>query len=197
MGAGPACLPTSLSGTARPGVQSWPRSLTDWGHFQRTAIHMNTTVTRRSWAMIGLAVLVLGAAGALVSWNRGPVRRPEVSTELARAVQEGRDTIIDLRSFTAFEWTDVFVVPPYTSEARAEEAMGIRWSGRWSDIDVRDGFSLLVFLDAQKPVAVVEHPRHLGDFAAGSGIQHFGPLSARFLVRRDSSRLLLVPAGTP
>lgn len=149
--------------------------------------------------LIALSFVV--AVGIVVAlffwWNRAPSLKPEVSSGLARAV-EARDTIIELRNHATFDWTDVYVIPPYTTKPRAEKAMGMSWPWRWNAIAFRDEFVLLVFVDSQRIAGIVEHPRNLGDFSSGSGVRHYTRTNARFTVIRspvDSSRVVFRPAS--
>lgn len=135
-----------------------------------------------------IAALSLAAVGlsVLYWWYSGPPIKPEVSSRLAAAVQAG-DTLIELNEVALFDWSDVYIIPPYTTKARAEKAMGVSWPWRWSAIEFRDEFMLLVFLDSGRVVGIVEHPRNPGDFAPVAKIQRYTRSNARFAVRRSAT----------
>ena len=149
---------------------------------------------------LGSFLVAVGLSLALLYWwYRGPELKPEVSAQLARAAGS-RDTIIELRDYATFEWTDVYVIPPYTNKATAEKAMGISWPWLWNAIAFRDEFVLLVFVDSQRIAGIVEHPRNLGDFADVPHVQHYTRANARFTVTGsypDTSRVVFRPNVRP
>ena len=130
------------------------------------------------------ATLVVGVIGYL---SVGPKKRPGVSEQLSNIAQARRDTVIDLGEVARFEWTDVYIFPPYTSEAMAEKRMGVAWRGPWGAIKIRDTLSLLVFVDSLRITGVVEHPRTMGDFVTISDVQRFRRSDARFALVRSGS----------
>lgn len=144
----------------------------------------------RSRIAIGLALAIAGGV-ALSYWNRGPRRRPEISARLALAATRPESATIDLSAATTFAWTDLYIIPPYSTKKGAVGRMGVSWPWRWNQIEYRDGISLLVFVDSGRIAGIVEHPRGQGDFVIHDTIQHFAKANAVFTaVRRADSWVL-------
>ena len=154
----------------------------------------------RSTIVFGLAlvaVTVTVGGVALHYWNRGPTPRPDVSARLAVAATTPDSGTIDLSGIATFAWTDLYIVPPYSTKNGAEKRMGVSWPWRWNQIEYRDGISLLVFVDSTSGITgIVEHPRGQGDFVTRGGIQHFAKANAVFTaVRRADSWVLFHPVA--
>jgi hypothetical protein len=136
--------------------------------------------------------LVLLAAIAVACAQRSP-ERPEVGQAIAALFQMGSGTIISLAEAAPFAWTRVCVIPPYANWGAVDDALGFKWRG--ARIDLHEAYNLVVFIDQDRAVGHVEHPRRHGDFA----LDHpacYTRLEARFRVvesRWFSDWLVLKP----
>ena len=77
---------------------------------------------------------------------------------------ENGETQIDLRSITNFEWTQVGVFGPYTSNETMEESMDIQFKGDNGGIDMLDDRFLLVFANETHATKTVVLSRKYGDY---------------------------------
>ena len=77
---------------------------------------------------------------------------------------ENGESQIDLRSITNFEWTQVGVFEPYTSNESMEESMDIQFKGDNGGIDMLDDRFLLVFANETHATKTVVLSRKHGDY---------------------------------
>ena len=104
---------------------------------------------------IGLAVVLLG-------------NRASQDTVLAKEIDsllENGKTQIDLTGVTDFNWTQVSVFGPYTSDEAIEDSMGIKFKGDNGGIDILDDRFLLVFADEKYAVKTVVLSRKHGSYS--------------------------------
>lgn len=127
-------------------------------------------MTVRKFTVGALATLaVFVSLGAAYLKLRAPPGDRGVSDRIAAAVSRGPGTVIELARLTPLSWTDVYVFPPFTTRARAERAMNIRWRYRWSAVEYRDHLTFVVLLDSGRVVSAFEHPIKHGDM---TGVAH-------------------------
>lgn len=94
--------------------------------------------------------------------------QPRPDKDLAQEIEtllENGETTIDLKAITDFEWTQVEVFGPYTSDEVIEETMGIKFRGDNGGIDYLDSIVLLVFADEMKDVKTVVLSRKYGSYS--------------------------------
>lgn len=94
--------------------------------------------------------------------------QPRPDKDLAQEIEtllENGETTIDLKAITDFEWTQVEVFGPYTSDEVIEDTMGIKFRGDNGGIDYLDSIVLLVFADEMKDVKTVVLSRKYGSYS--------------------------------
>lgn len=74
-------------------------------------------------------------------------------------------TQIDLTELTDFNWTQIAVFGPYTSNEVIEDSMGIKFKGDNGEIDSLDDRFLLVFADDKYAVKTVVLSRKYGSYS--------------------------------
>lgn len=105
-------------------------------------------------AIIGFAVTLLG-------------NRASQDTVLAKEVDtlfKNSETQIDLTELTDFNWTQVAVFGPYTSNEVIEDSMGIKFKGDNGGNDMLDDRFLLVFANDKFAVKTVVLSREYGSY---------------------------------
>ena len=118
----------------------------------------------------------------------------DVEQAIAAQVTRGAGTVLDMRTAAPFEWSRLYVFPPYTQPEEITEALGFSWSGaRRSGIESSDAINLLVFVNGGRVVESVELPRGSGDFYKAGRAQGFAADSALFQVRQEG----LLMSGAP
>lgn len=103
---------------------------------------------------VGLAVTLLG-------------NRASQDTVLAKEIEsllENSETQIDLTKLTDFNWTQVDVFGPYTSNEVIEDSMEIKFNGDNGGIDILEDRFLLVFADEKYAVKTVVLSRKYGNY---------------------------------
>jgi len=103
---------------------------------------------------VGLAVTLLG-------------NRASQDTVLAKEIEsllENSETQIDLTKLTYFNWTQVDVFGPYTSNEVIEDSMEIKFNGDNGGIDILEDRFLLVFADEKYAVKTVVLSRKYGNY---------------------------------
>lgn len=89
-----------------------------------------------------------------------------ISQQISAQYHAAASGVVDLGLVGSDEWDRVCVLPPYTTNRRAQEILGLPWDAQSkTSIFSSDAINVLVFMQAQKVVAHVEHPRIDGDFA--------------------------------
>ena len=105
-------------------------------------------------AAIGLAVILLG-------------NRASQDTILAKEIDslfENGETQIDLTRVTDFNWTQVSVFGPYTTDEVFEDSMSIKFKGDNGGIDILEDRFLLVFANDKYAVKTVVLSRKHGTY---------------------------------
>jgi hypothetical protein len=115
-----------------------------------------------------------------------------LSDRIAAEVERGERATVDLAALAPFEWTRLYVFPPYTTEETAENALGFPWPYAWSAVEHDDTRTFLVLVNGEEVVAAFDHSRGHGDFA-GLSRTSYSPDSARFVVRKQG----LLAGGDP
>lgn len=103
-------------------------------------------------AAIGLAVTLLG-------------NRASQDTIIAKKIDslfENDETQIDLTSVTDFDWTQVSVFGPYTTDKVIEDSMSIKFKGDNGGIDILDDRFLVVFANDKYAIKTVVLSRGYG-----------------------------------
>lgn len=101
-------------------------------------------------------ILILAVAiGLTVTLLDNRASRDTVLAKEIDSLFENGETQIDLTELTDFNWTQVAVFVPYTSDEAIEDAMGITFKGDNGGIDLLDDRFLLVFADEKYAVKTV------------------------------------------
>ena len=106
-------------------------------------------------AAIGLGVTLLG-------------NRASQDTVLAKEIDsllKNSETQIDLMELSDFNWTQVAVFGPYTSNEVIEDSMGVKFKGDNGGIDILEDRFLLVFADDKFAVKTVVLSRQYGSYS--------------------------------
>lgn len=89
----------------------------------------------------------------------------DISKRLAQQFDKGAEPI-DLAQLGPPSWQRVCVLPPYTTNAHAEQVLGFKWDAEGNTgIASSDGINVLAFVRDAKVIAYVEHPRSRGDLS--------------------------------
>ena len=89
-----------------------------------------------------------------------------VSEEITRQFKSSGRTFVNLAEVLPRPWDKVCIFGPYSTSKNAYDTLGFAWPlETQSSIFGSDRLSLLVFVNNQKVVEFVEHPRRDGDFA--------------------------------
>jgi hypothetical protein len=115
------------------------------------------------------------------------------SRDLAAAVQ-GTEPTVHLRNIPSPAWERVYIFAPYTQPSQISSALGFAWNGSAVEtIQSSDGVNLLVFVQQQRVVLSVLHPRDHGDFDPDSVGYNYSRDDAEFsIVRRPQDNWLLL-----
>lgn len=94
-----------------------------------------------------------------------------------------------LSDYTSFEWSHVYIFPPYTPKEEVKRMSGLQ---RSTIIDTSDSITLLVFKKKDTVVAQIEVERYKADFSELFQEKGYLRSDAEFLVdRRDSWTYLI------
>ncbi|MEG0261109.1 MAG: hypothetical protein RR651_14670 [Lysinibacillus sp.] len=105
-------------------------------------------------AAIGLAVALLGNRA-----SQDKVLAKEIDSLLAQGVIQ-----IDLTELIDFDWTQVNLFGPYTTDKTIEKSMSIKFKGDNGEIDVLDDRFLLVFANEKYAIKTVVLSRKHGTY---------------------------------
>ena len=119
-----------------------------------------------------MGVLALSACGS------------DLSARIGDTVKQGPGTKVVMSDLTDFDWQQLYVFAPYTTQKRIHRALGFEWSDP-EGIELRDNISLLVFVSDGKVVKYVAQPRDRGDFADLDVGSPWTPATAAFVVAAD------------
>ncbi|TGN33106.1 hypothetical protein [Lysinibacillus sp. S2017] len=100
-------------------------------------------------------ILIIAAVGLAVTLLGNRASQDTVLAEEINSFLENGETQIDLTGVTNFNWTQVSVFGPYTTDETIEDSMGIKFKGDNGEIDILDDRFLLVFADEKYAVKTV------------------------------------------
>lgn len=116
-----------------------------------------------------IAVVLVAVVVAWTVWGRfGYLIRSGVGAELEARARAGSGTAFKLSELTDFEWEQVIFLGPYTSQEKADKALGFHWP-EYSKygvfgLQVSDTFNLLVFTGSGRVVYAEKTRRCAPDF---------------------------------
>jgi hypothetical protein len=100
---------------------------------------------------------------ALCSCTRGG---GDISSQIEAQFKAGPTAPVNLALVGPSSWERFCVLGPYTNNERAEQVLGFKWDAEAkTSIALNDGINVLVFVQGQKVIEYVEHPRNQGDFS--------------------------------
>ncbi|MGB7815737.1 MAG: hypothetical protein WBL28_05235 [Methylotenera sp.] len=90
----------------------------------------------------------------------------DASSSIARQFAESKGTSVNLFTAVPGNWEKVCVLGPYSNNDIAKKTLGFEWSAETkTSIQTNEGISVLLFVQDNKVVSFVEHPRNHGDFS--------------------------------
>jgi len=90
----------------------------------------------------------------------------QVAARIAAEVRRGDGTVLRMQDLATFEWTRLYVFPPYSMPEEIDRALGFSWpEGRLVHMESRNDATLLVFVKGGEVQRHVAHKRGQGDFA--------------------------------
>ena len=96
----------------------------------------------------------------------GCTARDSTSSEIARQFAESKGSSVSLTAAVPGAWEKVCVLGPYSNNETAKQTLGFEWDAETkTSIQTNDGISLLLFVQDNRLVSYVEHPRNHGDFS--------------------------------
>ena len=117
---------------------------------------------------------------------RQPPEDEGIADSIAAAVEPGDGATLDVTDAAPLKWDRFCAFEPYTTEEVAERALGFDWRYAWSDVEMLDDRTYLVFVDGDRVVSAFDYERSRGDFA---GLEP--PC-----VERERARFAVVEDGT-
>ena len=100
-------------------------------------------------------ILILVVIGIIVtSFEKRASQDKELAKEIDALLEKGENDI-DLTRLTDFNWTQVNVFQPYTSDKDIEHMMAIKFKGDNGGIDILDDRYLLVFANEKRAIKTV------------------------------------------
>ena len=124
--------------------------------------HLNTKWGRGILKKIIFAILILVAFGFFITlFEKRASQDKELAKEIDVLLEQG-ETEIDLTSLTDFNWTQVNVFQPYTTNEDIEHIMAIEFKGDNGGIDLLDDRYLLVFANEKRAIKTVVLSRKHG-----------------------------------
>jgi hypothetical protein len=138
-------------------------------------------------------VIAVGIALALAWWRFEYLVPTGVAKRLASESRGNR--AIDLAQLTGFEWDRVVLLGPYTGQAEAERALGIRWPEYpLLGLGASDSFSLIVFADGSRLARVERIERCSPDFSPDLLARPISRAGGRFRFEARAGCMTMVPA---
>ena len=110
-------------------------------------------------------ILIIATIGLAVTLLENRASQDTVLSKEIESLLENSETQIDLMELTDFNWTQVAVFGPYTSNEVIEDSMGIIFKGDNGGIDILDDRFLLVFADEKYAVKTVVLSRKYGSYS--------------------------------
>jgi hypothetical protein len=146
----------------------------------------------RTATMLGFAV----ALGAVACSTDGDA---QVSAAIAGRFRQGQGTTLTMSELAPFEWSRLYVFPPYTTPEQIDRELGFACaSWQRADIEHRDDVYLLIFVDGPRVTRHVAHNRAKGDFAGLHRVGGYTRAEAVFVVDSSKGRRRLIwRAGGP
>jgi hypothetical protein len=97
----------------------------------------------------------------------GCTEHDSTSSAIAKQFAQSKGTsIINLAAAVPGTWEKVCVLGPYSNDNTARKTLGFEWSAETkTSIQTNEGIAVLLFVQDNKVVAFVEHPRNHGDFS--------------------------------
>ena len=141
-------------------------------------MHYSSSAWRaRSGAFVLSIVAVVCATACRGS---GPV-----SGSIAEAVDRGPGTRLALAQSATFEWDQVCLFGPYTSDDEVDAVTGIAGAAqRAFDVRSNEDINVLLFIQAGRVIESVAHPRRWDDFGPEVVGKCYSQEEAVFVVRR-------------
>ena len=91
---------------------------------------------------------------------------PNMTEKITHQFQSSGRTFVNLANVVQNTWDKVCILGPYSTSKHAYDTLGFAWPvEKQSTIATSDSIALLLFVENQKVVEFVEHPRRDGDFA--------------------------------
>ncbi|MGE7690005.1 hypothetical protein ACQKMI_12460 [Lysinibacillus sp. NPDC097214] len=109
-------------------------------------------------------ILIIAAIGLAVTLFGNRASQDTVLAKEINSFLENGETQIDLTGVTDFNWTQVSVFGPYTSDKAIEDLMDIKFKGDNGGIDILDDRFLLVFAYEKYAVKTVVISRKYGTY---------------------------------
>lgn len=110
-------------------------------------------------------ILIIAVIGLAFTLLRNRASQDTVLSKEIDSLLENSETQIDLMELTNFNWTQVTVFGPYTSNEVIEDSMGIKFKGDNGGIDILDDRFLLVFADDKYAIKTVVLSREYGSYS--------------------------------
>jgi hypothetical protein len=146
------------------------------------------------WAAICLVVIAVAISIGAFWPSLPPIlfqirASAPTSKTVSKAIGQAacRQATVDLARAVSFDWDEVAILTPYSSQQSADRALGFHWPGYWRYQDALDseGEDVLVFLKSGQVSRVVVHARVRGDFDDRAvAHRHFPRSSATFAAER-------------
>lgn len=90
----------------------------------------------------------------------------DASLAIFRQFVESKGASVNLATAVPGTWEKVCVLGPYSNNETAKKTLGFEWNAETkTTIQTNEGISLLLFVQENKVIAYVEHPRNHGDFS--------------------------------
>ena len=109
-------------------------------------------------------ILIIAAIAFAVTLFGNRASQDMVLAKEIDSLLENGETQIDLTGVTDFNWTQVSVFGPYTSDEVIEDSMGIKFKGDNGGIDMLDDRFLVVFANDKYAVKTVVISRKSGTY---------------------------------
>lgn len=88
------------------------------------------------------------------------------SAVIARQYKESNGASVNLGTAVPGGWEKVCILGPYSTNDIAKSTLGFEWDAEAkTSIQTKEGVSLLVFVQDNKVLTHIEHPRNQGDFS--------------------------------
>ena len=124
---------------------------------------------KRTLQKVGLGVLLIATVfGTIIYFGSQESNTPFDKQKLIEALEQGEKTI-DLKEIAKFEWDDVKIFGPYTTDEMMAESFGIPYEGRFNSEVSELNFCLVFVADGQM-IKRVNLSRQYGNYNVYGGI---------------------------